>query len=115
MASDNLSVAQDSSAFRVCEKLRGPLGKLLGVAGFRSLLSRAQALAATEVPWLTKIEITSDGSWDDLNGLKAKIGAEALAEGEIFLVGQLLGLLVIFIGPALTLQLVHDIWPKWEI
>lgn len=115
VASENPSLAQDSAAFRVCEKLRGPLGKLLGVDGFRSLLSRAQALAGAEVPWLRQLEIRTDGSWNDLSGLEAKLDADAIAEGEVFLVGQLLRLLVIFIGPALTLQLIHDIWPKWEI
>jgi hypothetical protein len=114
-ASANPAEAQDSTAFRVCEKLRGPLGKLLGVDGFRSLLSRAQALAGVEVPWLLMLEIKKDGSWEDLDGLEVNPQGAALAEGEVFLVGQLLGLLVIFIGPALTLQLVHDIWPKWEI
>jgi hypothetical protein len=116
MASGNPSVAQgESAAFRVCEKLRGPLGKLLGIDGFRSLLLRAQALACAEVPWLMELEIKTSGSLGDLSGLVAKLDADALAEGEVFLVGQLLGLLVIFIGPALTLQLVHEIWPKWEI
>jgi hypothetical protein len=114
-ASANPAEDRDSTAFRVCEKLRGPLGKLLGVDGFRSLLSRAQALAGAEVPWLLMLKIKRDGSWEDLGGSEAKLDAEALAEGEVFLVGQLLGLLVIFIGPALTLRLVQDIWPKWEI
>lgn len=115
VASDNPSVAQDSAAFRVCEKLRGPLGKLLGVDGFRSLVARAKALAGTEVPWLVELEIKTDGCWENLREMEAKLDADALAEGEVFLVGQLFGLLVIFIGPGLTLQVVHDIWPKWEI
>ena len=45
----------------------------------------------------------------------ANLAYHAVIEGEASLVGQLLGLLVIFIGSALTLQLIHDIWPKWEI
>lgn len=114
VASDKPSAAQDSGAFRVCEKLRGPLGKLLGVDGFRSLLTRAQSLAGAELPWLLNLKIQKGGCWD-LDGLEAKLGADAIAEGEVFLVGQFLGLLVIFIGPALTLQLVHEIWPKWEV
>jgi hypothetical protein len=36
-------------------------------------------------------------------------------EGEVVLIGHLLGLLVILIGPALTLQLLHDVWPDWTI
>ncbi len=114
VTADNPSVDEDSGAFRVCEKLREPLGKLLGVDGFRSLLSRAQSLAGAELPWLLTLKIKAGGCWD-LDGLEAALGADAIAEGEVFLVGQLLGLLVIFIGPALTMQLVYEIWPKWEI
>ncbi|MEO5717087.1 MAG: hypothetical protein ABIR29_00770 [Chthoniobacterales bacterium] len=94
--------------------MREPLGKLLGVDGFRSLLSRAQSLAGAELPWLLTLEVKTGGCWN-LDGLEAAHGADAMAEGEVFLVGQLLGLLVIFIGPALTMQLVYEIWPKWEI
>jgi hypothetical protein len=36
-------------------------------------------------------------------------------EGEVVLVGHLLGLLVLFIGPALTIQLVHQVWPDWTM
>ena len=41
--------AEKSVAFRACEKLRQPLSRLAGVAGFRSLLSRAMAMASGEV------------------------------------------------------------------
>src|SRR5258708_8412715 len=86
-ASANPAEARDSTAFRVCEKLRRPLGKLLGVDGFRSLLSRAQALAGVEVPWLLMLKIKTDGSWEDPGELEAQLDADALAEGEVFLVG----------------------------
>ncbi|MBA2585380.1 MAG: hypothetical protein H0U99_02730 [Chthoniobacterales bacterium] len=115
VASDKPADAKDSVAFRVCEKLRGPLGKLMGVDGFRSLLSRALALACGEVPWLCSLEIKADGSLVGLDELEAKRDSRAVAEGEAILAGQLLGLLVIFIGPALTLRLLHDIWPSWTI
>ncbi len=114
-ASGEPADAQESAAFRVCEKLRGPMGKLIGVDGFRSLLSRAQALGCAEVPWLCALQIQADGSLEGLDELEAKLDARAVTEGEGVLVGQLLGLLVIFIGPALTLGLLHDIWPRWTI
>jgi hypothetical protein len=38
-----------------------------------------------------------------------------VAGGEVVLVGHLLGLLVLFIGPALTIQLVHQVWPEWTM
>ncbi len=106
---------KDSAAFRVCEKLRGPLGKVLGVGGFRSLLSRALALTCEEVPWLCALQVKADGTLEGLDELEAKLDPRAITEGEAVLVGQLLGLLIIFIGPALTLGLLHNIWPKWTI
>ena len=47
----------ESAAFRVCEKLRQPLCSLAGVAGFRSLLSRALALARAEAPSLSAVQV----------------------------------------------------------
>ena len=111
-ASDKSAGSNDFKGFRVCEKLRVPLGRLAGVSGFRSLLSRALALAGAEVPWLRALHIKADGSLEGLETLEAKVDSREVAEGEFVLVSQLLGLLVTFIGPALTLQLVHDIWPK---
>lgn len=114
VAADKRSVDEGSGAFRVCEKFRGPLTKLLGVDGFRSLLLRAQSLAGAERPWLLTLKIEAGGCWN-LDGLDPKLSKDAIAEAEVLLVGQLLGLLVIFIGPGLTMQLIYEIWPKWDI
>jgi len=104
----------DSATFRVCEKLRGPLGKVTGVGGFRSLLSRAMVLAGAEVPWLRALQIKADGSLDGLEELEVKPDSRAAAEGEVVLISQLLGLLVTFIGPALTVQLLQNIWTNLD-
>lgn len=115
VASGEPADAKIPAAFRVCEKLREPLGRLLGVDGFRSLLSRALALAGTEVPWLRGLKIKGNGSLAGLDELEVKLDLDAIAEGEAVLVGHLVGLLVTFIGPALTLRLLHDIWPEWTV
>ena len=109
---DRSAGTDESKGFRVCEKLRRPLSKLTGVGGFSSLLSRALTLASAEIPWLRKLGIKSDGSLEGLEELVTIIDARQMAEGEVALVSQLLGLLITFIGPALTLQLLRDIWPK---
>jgi len=101
--------AKDSRAFRASEKLRGPLGKLVGISGFRALLSRALALGGEEAPVLRALHIRADGSLEDL---EADLDPRKLAEGEVVLIAHIAGLLVTFIGPALTLQLLRDIWPK---
>jgi hypothetical protein len=100
-----------SSAIRVCERLRGPLSRLAGIAGFRSLLSRALALAKDEVRWLKAVHIAVDGSLEGFDEAQTKQSQEQIAVGEIVLVTQLLGLLVTFIGKALTLRLVEEAWP----
>jgi nicotinic acid phosphoribosyltransferase len=92
----------------------GPLGRLTGVGGFRSLLSRALALSGEEISWLRALHINEDGSLEGLEKLEVKPDTREIAEGEVVLVSQLLGLLVTFIGPALTAGLLHDIWPKMD-
>jgi hypothetical protein len=104
--------ANESAAFRVCEKLRGLLGKLMGVGGFRTLQSRALVLACAEFPWLRPLEIKEDGALDGLGELEVGLDPRSVAAGEVVLVSKLLGLLVTFIGPTLTLRLLHDIWPQ---
>jgi hypothetical protein len=110
--SDKSAGTDEFRGFRVCEKLRGHLNKLTGVGGFSSLLSRALALAGAEIPWLRKLGIKSDGSLEGLEELVTIIDSRQIADGEVALVSQLLALLITFIGPALTLQLLRDIWPK---
>ena len=103
--------AHTSPAFRVCEKLRQPLSRLAGVAGFRSLLSRALALANGEVRWLKAVHVAADGSLEGLDDSQGDLSQDEVAEGEIVLIDRLLGLLVTFIGEALTLRLVQEAWP----
>jgi hypothetical protein len=104
--------ANQSAAFRVCEKLRHPLGKLLGMAGFRALFSRALALANEEVPWLRALHIKADGSLEGLDELEANLDENEIVEGEVVLVARLLELLITFIGPALTVRIIQDAWPR---
>lgn len=104
--------ASDLPSVRICEQFRLPLEKLLGVGGFRALLSRSLALAGAEVKWLRALHLRADGSLEGLTELEGKLDAHALAEAEIVLAAHVLGLLLTFIGPVLTRQLLHDIWPN---
>jgi hypothetical protein len=103
------SVPTESPVFRVYEKLRRHLCALAGVAGFQSLAARALTLAKAEAPRLSAVEVTQDGSLQWPRELEPRIDND---DGGTILIAQLLGLLFIFIGEALTLQLVHDAWPK---
>ena len=104
--------APKSTAFRVCDKLRQPLSRLAGIAGFRSLLSRALALASGEVRWLKAVHLNADGSMEGLDEAQAQLSQNEIAQGEIVLVAYLIGLLVTFIGEGLTLRLLEETWPE---
>jgi hypothetical protein len=106
--------AKGPQAFHVCEMLRGPLVKLVGIGGFRSLMSRALALAGVETPWMRALHIKADGSFEGLDNLAAKLDSPAVLEGQLVVTAQILGLLVTFIGTDLTLWLLRDIWPKMD-
>lgn len=110
-AQQNQSSGKDHpAAFSICEKLREPLTGLSGLNGFRSLLSRALALAGDQVRWLRAVHVKADGSLEcpaDMSELDQK----EISDGENALAAQLLGLLVTFIGEPLTLSLVREVWP----
>lgn len=101
---DGPAAEAQPAAFLVCEKMRRPLSKLTGSAGFRSLLVRALALAKREACTLDAVKVKEDGSLD---------GPACCAEepGGALLIAQLLGLLITFIGDALTMRLLYEIWP----
>jgi hypothetical protein len=91
--------------------LRVPLARLVGVAGYRSLLSRAVALAKAEVASLSPVQVRQDGSLEGFSGdgLSPPLGPGG--DGGAAIVAHLHELLVTFIGEPLTRQLVCDVWP----
>jgi hypothetical protein len=106
------SETTESAAFRVFAKLRRPLITLAGVAGFRSLLSRALTLARAEAPSLSAVQIAADGSLQGLDELEPQINKDQAREGGTILITQLIGLLLTFIGEGLTLSMVQAVWPE---
>jgi hypothetical protein len=111
----NTSESTEFAAFGVCERLRQPLIALAGVAGFRSLLSRALTLARAEAPGLSAVKVAADGSLQGLDELRPQVAADQNREAGIILITQLLGLLVRVVGEAMTLQLVtSEILPDFR-
>lgn len=104
-ATRNPSDGPVGATSRACDALRGPLAKFVGADGFRSLLSRALALAKVEIPSLGSVQMRPDGSLEGLEGVEQNQDAGAVV------VTQLLGLLVMFIGEPLMIRLVQDAWP----
>ncbi len=103
----------ESAAPRVYEKLRMRLSALAGVAGFRSLAFRALTQARSDAPGLRAVQVAADGSLTVLgeSASPVDIDNDSAGEGGIVLIARLLGLLLIFLGEPLTLNLISDLWP----
>jgi len=84
----------------------------MGNGGFRALLTRALALAQADVPWLRAAYVNADGIVDGMDKPGTRISPEQLVEGSSVLLAHLLGLLVTFIGAALTLNMMREVWPE---
>ncbi len=97
---------------RVCEKLRLVLSASLGTTGFRALFARAVTMAIAEVPGMPAVQMTVDGSFENLGVVERQSNKGKTAKEEVILIAHLLGLLVVFLGETLMLQLVQDAWPK---
>jgi hypothetical protein len=108
-AAGKTSEPLEFAAFRVCETLRRPVSALTGNDGFRALLSRALALARAEAPSLGAVQVAADGSIQGLDELGRQIDKDQVREGGVILIAQLLGLLLTFIGEAMTSRLVTSI------
>jgi hypothetical protein len=102
------------ATLQVIDDLRPALVNLMGIGGFRGLLSRAIALGSEEVRWLRAVHVKADGS---LSGFEehASLAPGQFAEGKVILLARLLGALVALIGIGLTLRLVLDTWPKLSL
>ncbi len=111
-AASGSTESKKSAVIRVCEKLRLPLSAIVGVADYRSLLSRALTLAKLEAPGLCAVQVTTDGSLQDGSETDSQIDQNRGGEGGVILLGQLLGLFLTFFGAALTLQLIEDVSPS---
>ena len=114
-AAGKTSEPTEFAVFRVFERLREPICALTGVAGFRSLLSRALTLARAESPSLSAEQVAADGSLKGLDEFRPQVDADQAREAGIILITQLLGLLVRVVGEAMTLQLVtSEILPDFR-
>lgn len=96
------------AAVVVSDKLRRPLSRLAGTAGFASLLARALTLAKAKVPALSAVRIAVDGSLDGLNDIGEQ---QDQAEAGVILIAELLVLLAVFVGHSFVVNIVLDTWP----
>jgi hypothetical protein len=103
------SLHTEPATFRVYERLRRQLGSAVGFDGFQALASRALALAKLQSPRLSAVQVTANGGLRGLGEVESPTDADEDGEAGIFLVAQLLGLFLTFLGEATTLRLIDDL------
>jgi hypothetical protein len=114
------SELDEAATLRVYGKLRQSLSEFVGVTGFQSLAFRALVQAKSEAPGLWAVRLAADGSLQGLGEFEPQAGEfepqlgsgkDQTSEGGAALISRLLGLLLIFLGEALTLSLLRNAWP----
>jgi hypothetical protein len=109
------SLHTEPATVRVYEKLRRQLGAPVGVNGFQALASRALALARSESPRLSAVQITANGALRGLGEVESQADADEDGEAGVILIAQLLGLFLTFLGEATTLRLIEDLRLQAEV
>jgi len=99
----------EPATVRVYEKLRRQLGAPVGADGFQALASRALALARSEAPRLSAVQVTVNGRLRGLGEVESQTDAGEDGEAGIILIAQLLGLFLTLLGEATTLSLIEDL------
>jgi hypothetical protein len=103
------SLQTEPATVRVYERLRRQLGAPVGVDGFQLIASRALALAKSQSPRLSAVQVTANGGLRGLDKVESKTDADEDGEAGIILIAQLLGLFLTFLGEATTLRLIEDL------
>jgi len=103
------SLHTEAASVRVYERLRRQLGAPVGVDGFQTLASRALALAKSQSPRLSAVQLTANGGLRGLGEVESQTDADEDGEAGINLIAQLLGLFLTFLGEATTLRLIEDL------
>ena len=112
------SESMEFATLRVYEKLRQSLSEFAGVAAFESLALRALTQTKSEAPGLWAVQVAKDGSLQGLGEFEPQIdidkglaGKFPAGEGGFILIARLLGLLLLFLGEALTISVLRVTWP----
>jgi hypothetical protein len=103
------SLHTEPATVRVYNRLRRQLGAPVGIDGFQALASRALALAKSESPRLSTVQVTANGGLCGFGEVESEMNADEEGEAGIILIAQLLGLFLTFLGEATTLRLIEDL------
>ncbi|MGI4830640.1 MAG: hypothetical protein ACRYFU_20960 [Janthinobacterium lividum] len=94
-------------AVRICERLRHPLGAIVGREAFRTLVTRALALGKREDEALAALRVKEDGL---LEGTGV-----ASSQAATTLVAHLIRVPKILVGDAVTQNLLREAWPEISV
>src|ERR1017187_3570049 len=103
------SLRTEPATVRVYERLRRQLGAPVGIDGFHALASRALALAKSESPRLSAVQIKANGDLRGFGEAESQTDADEDGEFGIILIAKLLGLFLTLLGEATTLHLIEDL------
>ena len=103
------SLQTQPASVRVYERLRRQLSAPVGVDGFQALASRALALAKSQSPRLSAVQVTANGCLRGLDEVESQADPDEGGEAGIILIAQLLGLFLSLLGEATTLSLIEDL------
>jgi len=101
------SLRTEPATVRVYERLRRQFGAPVGTDGFQALASRALALAKSDSPRLSSVQITANGGLCGLDEVESQTDEDG--EAGVILIAQLLGLFLTLLGEATTLRLIEDL------
>ncbi|HEY5254389.1 MAG TPA: hypothetical protein VIJ53_07045 [Acidobacteriaceae bacterium] len=103
------SLHTEPATVRVYERLRRQLRAPVGNDSFQALASRALALAQSQSPRLSAVQVTANGALRGLGEVECQTDAGEDGEAGIILIAQLLGLFLTFLGEETTLRLIEDL------
>jgi hypothetical protein len=106
---NSTSLHPEPATVRVYERLRRQLASPVGVDGFHALASRALALAKSQSPRLSAVQVTANGGLRGLDEVESQAETDEDGEAGINLIAHLLGLFLTFLGEATTLRLIEDL------
>jgi len=91
------------------EKMRKHISKIMGMAGYKAILSRALQLSRNKDPSLAELKITEDGKLEGVTSDEASAQLDMKSAEILF--GVFFHLLATFIGEELTVNILSDILP----
>lgn len=101
-----------AGAVQASEKLCAHLGRIVGPLGISTLFVRSLFLTRARFPWLVlDPHAGPEGRWQALRSCLEAQDADVAREASLSLVTHLLRLIAGFIGDALVLRLLAEVWP----